>query len=51
MSIVSMNIGWGGKIGFGRCDYGLSEGDSRWCDRLGAINRSRLGDLFLETVE
>ena len=29
-----------------RVEDGLSEGGSRWCDSLGAINRSRFGGWF-----
>ena len=31
--------------------YGLSEGGSRWRDRLGAINRSRFGGWFRARVK
>ena len=34
-----------------RVKDGLSEGGSRWCDSLGAINRSRFGGWFRARVK
>ena len=39
------------KSGLGGEGYGLLEGDSRWCDRLGANSRSRFGGWFRAGAE
>ena len=48
---IALNLehGLGWQIWFWvvwRVEDGLSEGGSRWCDSLGAINRSRFGGWF-----